>query len=46
VAAEMQEHDIFQLMAGEMPDITPDKREDSIETSIGGLRYYAKRLNS
>jgi hypothetical protein len=27
---EMQENEIFQLMAGEMPDITPDKRNDSI----------------
>ncbi len=43
---EMQASDIFQLMAGEMPDITPDKREDSIETPVGGLRYYAKRLIS
>jgi hypothetical protein len=43
---EMQRNDIFLLMAGEMRDMTPDKREDSIETSGGGLRYYAKRLNS
>ena len=43
---EMQANEIFLLMAGEMRDITPDKREDSIETSGGGLRYYAKRLNS
>lgn len=43
---EMQADDIFVLMAGEMRDMTPDKREDSIETSGGGLRYYAKRLNS
>ncbi|HEY9671954.1 MAG TPA: hypothetical protein V6D11_10950 [Waterburya sp.] len=43
---EMQSNDIFLLMAGEMRDMTPDKREDSIETSGGGLRYYAKRLNS
>jgi len=42
---EMQANDIFQLMGGEMPDITPDRREDSIETPVGGLRYYAKRLN-
>ena len=33
---EMQKNDIFQLMSGEMPDITPDKREDSI--SIPGAR--------
>jgi hypothetical protein len=43
---EMQEHEIFQLMAGEMRDITPDKRENSITIPGGGLRYYAKRLNS
>ena len=43
---EMQANDIFQLMGGEMPDITPDKRENSIETPVGGLRYYAKRLIS
>jgi len=42
---EMQENDIFQLMAGEMPDITPDKREDSITIPGGGLRYYAKHLS-
>ncbi|NER27433.1 MAG: hypothetical protein F6J89_07290 [Symploca sp. SIO1C4] len=43
---EMQANDIFQLMAGEMSDITPDKREDSITIPGGGLRYYAKLLNS
>lgn len=43
---EMQEKDIFQLIAGEMPDLTPDKREDSITIPGGGARYYAKRLNS
>ena len=42
---KMQEHEIFQLMAGEMPDITPDKRDDSITIPGGGLRYYAKHLN-
>jgi hypothetical protein len=41
----MQENDIFQLMAGEMSGITPDKRDDSITIPGGGLRYYAKRLN-
>ena len=45
-ALEMQANDIFQLMGGEMPDITPDKAEDSITTELSGLRYYAKRLNS
>ncbi|BAY63120.1 hypothetical protein NIES22_31990 [Calothrix brevissima NIES-22] len=43
---EMQANDIFQLMAGEMPDITPDKRDDSITIPGGGLRYYTKLLNS
>ncbi len=42
---EMQEKDILQLMAGEMPDITPDKREDSITIPGAGLRYYAKQLS-
>lgn len=41
---EMQEKDILQLMAGEMPDMTPDKREDSITIPGAGLRYYAKQL--
>ncbi|MBW4496986.1 MAG: hypothetical protein KME26_28775 [Oscillatoria princeps RMCB-10] len=43
---EMQANDIFQLMAGEIPDMTPDKHNDSINIPGGGLRYYAKRLNS
>ncbi len=43
---EMQANDIFQLIGGEMTDITPDKAEDSIKTALGALRYYAKRLSS
>ncbi|MFM6398134.1 hypothetical protein, partial [Planktothrix sp.] len=43
---EMQANDILQLMAGEMPDITPDKREDSITLPSGGFRYYIQRLDS
>ena len=43
---EMQTNDIFQLIGGEMTDITPDKAEDSIKTKLGGIRYYAKRLSS
>jgi hypothetical protein len=43
---EMQANDIFQLIGGEMTDITPDKAEDSIKTQLGGIRYYAKRLSS
>jgi hypothetical protein len=42
---EIQEKDIFQLIAGEIPDLTPDKREDSITIPGSGLRSYAKRLN-
>jgi hypothetical protein len=41
---EMQYNDIFQLMAGEMPDITQDKREDSLVIPDIGFRYYAKLL--
>ncbi|MEB3827272.1 hypothetical protein [Phormidium sp. CCY1219] len=40
----MQAEDMFQLMAGEMPDMTPDKHQDSIVIPGVGLRYYAKRL--
>ena len=43
---EMQAQDIIQLMGGEMPDITPDKREDSIETPVAGLRYYLQLLSA
>ncbi|MDF5717581.1 MAG: hypothetical protein PUP93_27865 [Rhizonema sp. NSF051] len=43
---KMQVEDIFILQGGEMPDITSDKAEDSISTSLGELRYYATRLNS
>lgn len=42
--SEMQATDIFQLIGGEMPELTPEKAEDSIKTSLGGIRYYAKRL--
>ncbi|MDZ8240830.1 MAG: hypothetical protein RMZ69_27350 [Nostoc sp. ChiQUE01a] len=42
---EIQEKDIFQLIAGEIPDLTPDKREDSITIPGAGLRSYAKRLS-
>jgi hypothetical protein len=40
---EMQSQDNLQLIGGEMPEITPDKAEDSIKTALGGVRYYAKR---
>ena len=42
---EMQANDIFQLIGGELTDITPDKAEDSIKTELGGIRYYVKRLS-
>jgi hypothetical protein len=41
---EMQTQDICQLIGGEMPELTPDKAEDSIKTALGGVRYYAKQL--
>ena len=41
---EMQSQDNLQLIGGEMPEITPDKADDSIQTALGGVRYYAKRL--
>jgi hypothetical protein len=34
----------LQLIGGEMPSLTPDKAEDSIETKLGGMRYYVKLL--
>jgi hypothetical protein len=43
---EMQGDDIIQLMAGEMLDITPDKRQDSLTIPGAGIRYYVKLLNS
>jgi len=41
---EMQAQDHLQLIGGEMPSITPDIAEDSITTSLGAARYYAKRI--
>jgi hypothetical protein len=41
---ELQANDVLQLIGGEMPSLTPDKAEDSIETKLGGMRYYAKML--
>jgi hypothetical protein len=41
---EMQTQDVWQLIGGEMPELTPDKAEDSIKTTLGGMRYYAKKL--
>ncbi|HLO84154.1 MAG TPA: hypothetical protein VK203_03945 [Nostocaceae cyanobacterium] len=41
---EMQKNDILQLMTGEIPEFTADKREDSISIPGAQLRSYAKRL--
>ena len=41
---EMQAQDHLQLIGGEMPSITPDIAQDSITTSLGAYRYYAKRI--
>jgi len=41
---EMQTKDLWQLIGGEMPELTPDKAEDSIKTTLGGIRYYAKKI--
>jgi len=41
---EMQANDILQLIAGEIPALTSDKREDSISIAGTQLRSYAKRL--
>lgn len=42
--SEMQANDVVQLIGGEMPELTPDKAQDSIKTALGGVRYYVKRL--
>lgn len=41
---QMQSSDTLQLIGGEMPEITPDKAEDSVKTALGAVRYYAKLL--
>jgi hypothetical protein len=43
---EMQADRVLLLQGGEMTEISPDKAEDSITTSLGELRYYATRLIS
>ncbi len=42
---EMQANDIFQLMGGEVLNVTPDQLEDSITPPVGKLRFFAKRVN-
>jgi len=43
---EMQSEDVFQLLEGSVEDNTTDKLEDSVTTTLGKLRCYAKRLES
>lgn len=43
---EMQSNDIFVLIGGDDPNVTPDQIEDSIIPPIGNLRYYAKLVGS
>ncbi|MFM6192812.1 hypothetical protein [Planktothrix sp.] len=43
---EMQANDLVQLIGGEMTDSTPDKVEDSIQTELGAMRYYTRRLEA
>lgn len=41
---KMQADEMFLLQGGEMLDITPEKYENSYQTSLGELRYYATKL--
>ncbi len=41
---KLQTQDAIQLIGGEMPELTPEKAEDSIKTALGSIRYYARRL--
>ena len=41
---KLQTEGLLLLQGGEMSDITPEKKEDSIFTSLGKLRYYASVL--
>lgn len=41
---EMQAGEMFQLIGGEMPELTPAIAEDSIKTALGSVRYYAKKI--
>ena len=43
---EMQANGIFQLMTGEMPNMTQDKYQDSVIIPDVGMRNYAQRLRS
>ena len=41
---EMQANGKLQLTGGEMTGITPERYQDSVKTSAGGMRYYATIL--
>ncbi|NJM48084.1 MAG: hypothetical protein HC860_19485 [Alkalinema sp. RU_4_3] len=41
---ELQANDAVQLIGGEMPELTPAIAQDSIQTTLGSVRYYAKRI--
>lgn len=41
---DVQANDLVQLTSGEMPNITPDQREDSLSIPGGGMRFYVRRL--
>lgn len=43
---EMQANDFFQLMGGEVLNVSADQIEDSITPPVGKLRFFAKRLTS
>jgi len=43
---EMQANDIFQLLGGEVLNVTGDQVEDSILPPIGNLRFFAQRLTA
>ena len=43
---EMQANDIFQLLGGEVLNVTGDQVEDSILPPVGKLRFFAQRLTA
>lgn len=41
---EMQASDVLQLIGGEMPELTPEISQESVKTTLGAIRYYAKKI--
>ena len=41
---KIQSNDSYQLMEGSVEDSAPDKIQDSVTSSLAGLRTYAKKL--